>query len=182
MYLIRLIMSAGSFLLHQNQYLNCSHNTVKETSLAVYKSTSVAAGGRSKKKTDKKIYEFLWPSKKLWKTAKKMWIFVNIKIIQLRNQNTFLNFIFNKYWSYDSIISLRGDVCVHKTSLTLPLSTEVPVPSEESDRSCISLLRVHIYFTSFYDFSIWFWNCLDSVVVFVFILYETSKNTRTYQL
>jgi hypothetical protein len=25
--------------------------------LAVYKSTSVAAGGRSKKKTDKKIYE-----------------------------------------------------------------------------------------------------------------------------
>ena len=69
--MIQLIMSAGSFLLHQNQYLNCSHNTVKYTSLAVYKSTSVAAGGRSKKKTDKKIYEFLWPSKNSEKQLKR---------------------------------------------------------------------------------------------------------------
>ena len=80
--------------------------------------------------------------KKLWKTAKKMWIFVNIKIIQLRNQNIFHNFIFNKYWSDDSIISTRGEVWDHKTSLSLPLSTELPVPSQESELSCICVLGV----------------------------------------
>ena len=37
----------------------------------------------------------------------------------------------------DHIISLRGEVCAHKTSLTPPLLIEVPVPSQEGERSCI---------------------------------------------
>jgi len=38
---------------------------------------------------------------------------------------------------HDHIISLKGDVWGHKTSLTQPRFTEVPVPSKEYDRSCI---------------------------------------------
>ena len=46
---------------------------------------------------------------------------------------------------HDSIISLRGEVWAHKTSLvlTLPLVTEVPVPSQGVSG---------IDFASFYDF------------------------------
>ena len=40
---------------------------------------------------------------------------------------------------HDGIISLRGDVCAQKTSLTLPLFIEVSVPSQESERSCTSI-------------------------------------------
>ena len=39
----------------------------------------------------------------------------------------------------------------HKTSLTTPLFTEVPVPSQESERSYIYVLG-GIDFASFYDF------------------------------
>ena len=45
---------------------------------------------------------------------------------------------------YDRIISLRGEVSVHITSLTPSLFIEVPVPSLESDRSCICVLGVLI--------------------------------------
>jgi hypothetical protein len=38
---------------------------------------------------------------------------------------------------HDCIISLRGEVCVHKTSLTPPLFIEVFVSSQTSERSCI---------------------------------------------
>jgi len=30
-----------------------------------------------------------------------------------------------------------GEVCTHKTSLTQPLFIEVPVPGQESEKSCI---------------------------------------------
>jgi hypothetical protein len=33
---------------------------------------------------------------------------------------------------HDRIISLRGEVWVHKTNLTPPLLIEVPVPSQEN--------------------------------------------------
>ena len=36
-----------------------------------------------------------------------------------------------------SIISLIVEEWVHTTSLTLPLFIEVPVPSQETERSCI---------------------------------------------
>jgi hypothetical protein len=39
-------------------------------------------------------------------------------------------------------------VWVHKTNSTAPLFIEVPVPSLESERSCVSM------FASFYDFDI----------------------------
>ena len=38
------------------------------------------------------------------------------------------------------IISLRGQVWVHKTSLTQSLFIEVYVPREESERTCICVL------------------------------------------
>ena len=40
------------------------------------------------------------------------------------------------YW-HDSIISLREEVCDHTTNLTPPLFIDVPVQSQESERSCI---------------------------------------------
>ena len=46
---------------------------------------------------------------------------------------------------HDRIISHRGEVWVRKTSLTPPLITEVAVPSQESERSCICVLRVLIF-------------------------------------
>ena len=41
----------------------------------------------------------------------------------------------------DSIISLRGEVWAHKTSLTPPHLIEVLVPGQESERSCICVFR-----------------------------------------
>jgi hypothetical protein len=50
---------------------------------------------------------------------------------------------------YDRIISLREDVWPHKTSLIPPLFIEVPVPSQEYERSCICVLSIW-----------WYWYCL----------------------
>ena len=61
---------------------------------------------------------------------------------------------------------------VNKASLTLPLFTEVPVPSQESEQSCACVL-VGIDFASFYDFSIGFWNCSDSGI-FCFSFYFST--------
>ena len=55
---------------------------------------------------------------------------------------------------------------VHKTSLTLPFFTEVPVPSTESERSYICVLSI----LSFYYYSNGFWNCSNGVVFFFSIL------------
>jgi hypothetical protein len=38
--------------------------------------------------------------------------------------------------------SFRGEVWVHKTILTPPLFVEVPLPNQESERSCICVLGV----------------------------------------
>ena len=53
---------------------------------------------------------------------------------------------------YDDIISLRGEVWAHKTSLIPPLVIVVPVPSQESDRTCDCVRDID--FASFYDFDI----------------------------
>ena len=45
---------------------------------------------------------------------------------------------------HDHNISLRGEGQEHKTSLTLPLFIEVPVPSQESEQSCICVLGEYI--------------------------------------
>ena len=43
---------------------------------------------------------------------------------------------------HDSIISLIMEVWAHKTTLTLPIFIEVPVPSYKSELSCICVLEV----------------------------------------
>jgi hypothetical protein len=45
---------------------------------------------------------------------------------------------------HDRLISLWGEVCVHKTTLTPRLCTELPVPSQESEQSCMCVLGVLI--------------------------------------
>ena len=40
------------------------------------------------------------------------------------------------------IMSLRGEVWAHKTSLTSPLFMYLPVPNQKSERSCIVVLGV----------------------------------------
>jgi hypothetical protein len=54
---------------------------------------------------------------------------------------------------YDRIISLRREVGAHKTSLNSPLFIEVPVPSQESERSYICVIDID--FASFYEFDVW---------------------------
>ena len=44
----------------------------------------------------------------------------------------------------DHINSVRGEVWDHKTRLAPPLFIELPVPSDEFERSCICLLVVSI--------------------------------------
>ena len=61
---------------------------------------------------------------------------------------------------FDRIISLRGEVWAHNTSLTPPLLFKVPVPSQDSGRLCMCIMGID--FTSSYNFDIWFWNCSDS--------------------
>jgi hypothetical protein len=61
----------------------------------------------------------------------------------------------------------RGDILVHRTSLTLPLFIEVPVPSQESDfASFYKFIEVPVPsqesdFASFYKFSIGYWKCFQ---------------------
>ena len=45
---------------------------------------------------------------------------------------------------HDRIISLRDDVLVHKTSLTISLFIEVTVPSQKSGRTCIGMLEYRL--------------------------------------
>ena len=58
------------------------------------------------------------------------------------------------------------------TGSTPTFFIKVPVPSQESERSCICVLEVmhlcvrDIDVASFYDFDISFWNCYDSVVFY----------------
>ena len=54
--------------------------------------------------------------------------------------------------------------------LVYPHHTEVSLPRQWSERSCICVLGF-IDFASFYDFDMWFWNCSDSVVFFVSLFY-----------
>jgi hypothetical protein len=67
---------------------------------------------------------------------------------------------------HDHIISLRGDVWGHKTSLIRPLFIEVSVSSQENEQSSICMLRVSILPLSTM-FLLDFWNCSDGVVFFI---------------
>ena len=71
---------------------------------------------------------------------------------------------------HDRVISLRGELWAHKTSLTPPLFIEVSVPSQESERSCIFVLFVSILPLStmfLFDFGV-------APTVFFFLFYYSS--------
>ena len=83
-----------------------------------------------------------------------MFITDNFSVTEMKNTNKGSNFeLFTKVWA-------------HKTSLAPPLFIEAPVPSQESERSCICV-RV-INFASFYGFSTVFLKYSNSVVFLVF--------------
>jgi hypothetical protein len=71
-----------------------------------------------------------WPSY-MWGLT---WLYVRIDLLLTCRKHL-----------HNHITSLRGEVWAHKASLTLPLFIEVPVPSQESERSCIWVLGVLIF-------------------------------------
>ena len=60
---------------------------------------------------------------------------------------------------------------------TLPLFIKVPVPSRESERSCICIQGVSILF--FYDFDICFCNCSTSMIFLVFHFINRNDRSKT---
>ena len=66
------------------------------------------------------------------------------------------------------IISLRGQVCAHNTSLTPSRFIEVPVPGKESARSYLCVRDLD--FASFHDFVPIFWNYFNGVVFYCFYI------------
>ena len=68
---------------------------------------------------------------------------------------------------YDPIISLRKEILVHKISLIPALFMEVTLPSQESERSCICVLRVSILVSDLQ-------NCSDNVLFLFFILFPLN--------
>ena len=79
--------------------------------------------------------------------------------------------------------SLRGEVWARKTSLTLPLFIELPVPSQESAQSCICVLRVSIFPVSrilIFDLGIvptvWYFRIVPTVWYFFVFHFITLCN------
>ena len=66
-----------------------------------------------------------------------IWLYVRIGIVLLCRKHM-----------HNHIISLRGEIWAHITSLPLPLFIEVPVTSQECERSCICVLVVLILLLS----------------------------------
>jgi len=77
------------------------------------------------------------------------------------------------------LISLRREVWVHKTnSLTMTLFSEVPVPSQECERSCICVLGISIMPLStifLLDF-----GTVPTVLYFCFSFYRWGVNLLCY--
>ena len=59
-----------------------------------------------------------------------------------------------------------------------PHFIEVPVPSQESERSCICMLVVSLWLC-FYDFSIGLWNCFRQCGIFLFSIYYCHHYIRS---
>ena len=79
---------------------------------------------------------------------------------------------------YDNIISLRGEIWDHKTSLIQPHFIEVSVPRQEWERSCICILRVLILSLStilIFDFRI-----VPTVWLFLFFILWTKRSTTSH--
>ena len=70
----------------------------------------------------------------------------------------------------DSFFSAKHN----EQEINLAISIEGPMSSQEIGRLCISARSID--FASLYDFSIGFWNCSNSVVVFAFRIYIYRYN------
>jgi hypothetical protein len=108
---------------------------------------------------------------------------------------------------HDRIISLRWEFLNHKSSIAPLLFIEMSVASQESERSCICVLEVSSQESErscicvlevssqeserscicvlkvsilpfFYNFSIVFWNCSDSMAFLCSLFYYMKKNNR----
>ena len=74
----------------------------------------------------------------------------------------------------DRIISLRREVWAYKTSLTPPLFIEVPVPSQESERSCVCVLELAMLpLSTFSSFDL---GIVPAVLYFLFFLLFHRKD------
>jgi hypothetical protein len=115
-------------------------------------------------------------------------MFRSLKFSALSNKTitfdliTYRIFVILNSWNWTikwEIIKLRYCYIVwaHKSSLTLPLFIEVPVPSQESKQSHICLLGVLI-FASFCHSDIAFWNCYDNIVILLFLILSSSTVDR----
>jgi hypothetical protein len=83
---------------------------------------------------------------------------------------------------HDLIILLQGEVWAHKTSFLLTgfyWSDGARLRRWTVMYTCVS----GVYFTPFYDFDIWFVNCSDDVVLFVFPfhLYQSYSVCLLYE-
>ena len=59
-----------------------------------------------------------------------------------------------------------------------PHFIEVPVPSQESERSCICMLVISLWLC-FYDFSIGLWNCFRQCGIYLFSIYYCHHYSRS---
>ena len=90
---------------------------------------------------------------KEWNLLKKMY---NLKCYYDYQQIFVQSFRYD-FSVHDRITSLRGEACVHKTSLIPPPYIEVPVPRPERELSCICVLGLSILLLSailIFDFGI----------------------------
>jgi hypothetical protein len=78
---------------------------------------------------------------------------------------------FTQMWKHvhDHIISLRGGVWAHKTSLSPPLFIEVPVQSQESKQLCICVFGISILPLS--TILIFYFGIVPIVIFFCFSFY-----------
>ena len=99
--------------------------------------------------------------------------FVFVDFVSFRFVSFLFRFALYRYpYKYNRRIVETEWETIRSTSIYIyPLTPQrfigVPVPDQESDRSCICLCWC-IDVASFHHFDIWFWNCFDNVVIFYF--------------
>ena len=75
---------------------------------------------------------------------------------------------------HDRITPVRGGVSSHTTSLRPPFLMKLPVPRQDSERSCICVRSID--FASFYDFDIWILELFRQTELFVFHFIVCSES------
>jgi hypothetical protein len=95
------------------------------------------------------------------------WSFNN-DILQFASKYTSCYLVVHSWFNCECFASSKmlEQIFVHEANLTPPFVLDVPVPSQDSERSCISIYGYHFYL--FLRFFIGIWKCSESVVFFVF--------------